>query len=126
VVVRLDLENGRPPLSHVDGAGVLTRALQHIGAAGREAAQQRLGSFVRAVLRPEHTEHPQLDLVWLSLQLFDDDAVLLSCEGNFAQPLLVYLFYLQDTRTRIADSATERNSLRPSVPPSSASEQRSG
>src|SRR4029077_13425964 len=58
----------------------------------------------------------------------DDDAVLVRCEGDFTKPLLVYVYLLdlQDTRTRDADSITDRNSLRPSVPPSSGSEQRSG
>ena len=46
------------------------------------------------MLRPQHSQHPQLDLVWLSIQLIDDDAILLSREGDLAQPFLVYFFLL--------------------------------
>src|SRR3989454_9043359 len=78
------------------------------------------------MLRPENPEHAELDFVRCSFELLDDGPVLIRSERNLAELAFVHRFDTQDTRTFSAFSATERNSFRPSVPPSSASEQRSG
>src|SRR3981081_1680067 len=78
------------------------------------------------MLRPQNAEHSELDFVRGPLQLLDDDPVLLGSERYFTQLALVKHLRRQEPRTFIALSATERNSLSPSVPPSSASAQRSG
>src|SRR6266851_594239 len=126
MVMRLDLENCCPTLADVHRAGVFTRALEDGGALGGQPPQQRLRTLVRAVLGPQDAEHAQLDLVRSTHQLLDDDPVLLGGQRYFPQLALVNDVQAQETRTFIAFSATERNSFSPSVPPSSASEQRSG
>src|SRR2546422_3338091 len=78
------------------------------------------------MLRPEHAKHPELHRIRRALQGFDDDPVFLRCQRNFTQCASVDCVESHETSTRIALSATERNSLSPSVPPSSASAHRSG
>src|ERR1700686_5385567 len=127
MVVRFDLEHGRPAVADVHGARIFTRTLDYGWTSRRQPSQQGLGALVRAVLRPEHSEHAELDLAWGPLQLFNDDPVFLWGERDFPQSSLVDpLTYGQEARTFIAFAAAERNSLSPSVPPSSASAQRSG
>src|SRR5437870_603006 len=125
VVVRLDLENDGPPLADADRASVLTRALHHGWSGGRKTAEQRLRALVRAMLRPTNAEHAELDFVRCSFELPDDCPVLIRSERNLDELAFVHRFHTQDISTFSALSATERNSFRPSVPPSSASEQRS-
>ena len=59
VVVALHLEDGRPPGSDHDRAGVFPRPLQHPAAADRESREHSLRVLVRAVLAPHHPEHRQ-------------------------------------------------------------------
>ena len=67
------------------------------------------------MLGPEYTEHSQLDLVWRSLQLLDDDPIFLRGERDLPKPALVNQICTQETRTFSALSATERKSFKPSV-----------
>jgi len=126
VVVGFDLEDHGPALADAHRPGVFARSLKDRRPGRGEPPEQGLRALVRAVLRPEHTEHAKLDLVGGSLQLLDDDPVLIRGERDFPKPSLIHRFDAQDTRTFSALSATDRNSFNPSVPPSSASEQRSG
>jgi hypothetical protein len=50
VVVRFDLEGDREAVADIDGAGVLTRAHEHVAAFGGEATEESLGMLVGAVL----------------------------------------------------------------------------
>jgi hypothetical protein len=68
VVVRLDLERDREPVTDVDDAGVLAGALQDALAARREAAEERGRVLVAAVLRPEDGEDGELEVVRRSLE----------------------------------------------------------
>src|SRR5919201_3097975 len=124
VVVRLDLEHRRPTLADVDGAGVLARTLQDSVAVGRQASEKRLGGLVRAVLGPEHADHPELDVVRGAVEELARVLVLVLGESYLPQPPGVY----SDTHLTASDiaSRTDRNSRRPSVPPSSGSAARSG
>src|SRR5256885_1637486 len=126
VVVGLDLEDGSPTSPYADRAGGLARALKHGRPRGRQLAQQLLRRLVGAVLRPQHAEHPELDVVGRSLECLDDDAVLVRRERDLAQAPFVDLFEAQTVSTSTALCMTERKSFRPSVPPSSGSAQRSG
>src|SRR4029077_9427836 len=126
MVVGLDLEHRSPALTDIHRSRVLAGSLDHRRAGGRQPAQQRLRALVRTVLRPEHPEHSELDLVGGPLQLLDDDPVLLGGERHLSEASLVHALGRQETRTFIAFAATERNSFSPSVPPSSGSEHRSG
>ena len=126
MIVGLDLEDCSPTASDADRARVFARALQHGRACGRQLAQQLLRGLVGAVLRPQHAEHSQLDVVGRSLEGLDDDAVLVGRERDLAQTPLIHLFQAQTVSNSTALCITERNSLRPSVPPSSGSAQRSG
>jgi len=87
VVVRFDLEHDRPALADVDHAGVLARALDDPRAAARQPAEEGLGGLVGAVLRPEHADHPELDLVGSPPEQVDDHLVFVAREGNFLELL---------------------------------------
>ena len=63
MVVRLDLERDRDPVAEVDHAGVLARALEHALALRRQPPQQPRRVLVAAVLRPEHGEDGELEVV---------------------------------------------------------------
>jgi hypothetical protein len=63
MVVRLDLEGDGDPVAEVDDAGVLAGALQHSFALRRESPEQVRGVLVAAVLRPEHGEDGELEVV---------------------------------------------------------------
>ncbi len=76
VVVGLDLERARQPAAHVDRAGVLARAHEHVAALGRQRAQELLGVLVGAVLAPQQREHRELDLVRGAAELLADQVVL--------------------------------------------------
>src|SRR5437667_4569460 len=78
------------------------------------------------MLRPQNAEHAEIASFRYSFELHDDGLVLIRSERNLAELAFVHRFHTQDISTFSALSATERNSFRPSVPPSSASEQRSG
>ena len=124
VVVGLDLESDGPALADLDDAGVLARALQYPRAGAGQAAQEGLGGLVRAVLRPEHADHPQLHVVGGSAQQLDDGLVFGFGQSHLAQ-LLCRHRGTQTTSSAKA-SSTDLNRRRPSVPPSSGSAHRSG
>ena len=63
MVVRLDLERDRDPVAEVDHAGVLAGPLQHALALRRQPPQQQRRVLVAAVLRPEHGEDGELEVV---------------------------------------------------------------
>ncbi len=60
VVVALHLEDHRQPVTDVDHARVLARALDHPGRLGRQAAQMDLRRLVGAVLVPHRREDAEL------------------------------------------------------------------
>src|SRR5712692_9093308 len=76
------------------------------------------------VFRPEHPEHPELDSVRRPPELLDDHAVLLRRQGDLPQPPGIYGVEAHVTSTFSPWPATERKSLSPSAPPSSASDHR--
>src|ERR1700694_4636760 len=90
VVVRLDLEHSGPALADADRARVLPRTLHHRRAGRGQPPEQRLRALVRAVLRPEHSEHAELDLVGRPLQLLEDDPVLVRGKRNLPELALEY------------------------------------
>jgi hypothetical protein len=63
VVVRLDLEGHCPAVADPHDAGVLTRAGDHVVAAGRQRPQEGPAALVGAVLAPHHAEHRELEVV---------------------------------------------------------------
>ncbi len=63
MVVRLDLERDRDAVAEVDHAGVLARPLQDALALRRQPPQQQRRVLVAAVLRPEHREDGELEVV---------------------------------------------------------------
>jgi hypothetical protein len=72
MVVALDLERDRLPVSEVDDAGVLPRPLQDAGARRRQPLQKQRRVLVPAVLRPEEREDRQLEVVGIAAeQLLD-------------------------------------------------------
>src|SRR5205823_10489961 len=105
---------------------VLTWPLEDLGAAGREAVEQRPRRLVRAVLRPEHAHHAQLQRVRLSPQPLHDQVVLGAGQRHLAQLPVAYHGAHPATPTTPAAATTERKSRRPSSPPSPGSAQRSG
>src|SRR5439155_13155328 len=125
VVVGLDLEDRGPAFADIHRPRVLARALAHTRPAAGQPPQQRPGGLVRAVLGPEHADHPQLDLVGLPAQPLHDHGVLVGRERDLAQRALVDL-HAHAVKTCRPECTTEPNSLSPSTPPSSSSLQRSG
>ena len=76
VVVRLDLEHRRQAVADVDGAGVLSRPLQHAAAGGRQRLQVDARALVAAVLGPHHREDAELGQVGLAAHQLADAFVL--------------------------------------------------
>jgi hypothetical protein len=72
MVVALDLERNREPVSEIEHAGVLPRPLQHPRALARQPPQEERGVLVAAVLRPEQREDLELEVVGLPLEERDD------------------------------------------------------
>ena len=72
------------PLTEVEHAGVLARALQHAVALARQTAEQRRRVLVAAVLRPEEREDGELEVVRLALEQSDDTVELLVGEAERA------------------------------------------
>ena len=68
VVVALDADGDREPVADVDDARTLARPHEHPGRLGREAPEVRLRRLVRAVLRPHHRVHGELELGRLPLE----------------------------------------------------------
>ena len=92
VVVRLHLEGDRPPVTHVDDAGVLPDPGEHarahlIGGGLAEVAQMHLGRLVTAVLRPHHRVHRQLGVGGSSAEDLANPRVLVVLETEFAEGL---------------------------------------
>src|ERR671910_85732 len=63
MVVALHLERERPPISHLDHAGVLPWPLQHMRPLVREAAEERARVLVAAVFAPHYGEQRELQEV---------------------------------------------------------------
>src|SRR5207244_9998489 len=63
MIVRLDLEDDRQPVTDVDRPRVLAWSLEHVRALRRQLAQQRLRRLVGAVLTPQRAEHPELQAI---------------------------------------------------------------
>jgi hypothetical protein len=72
VVVTLNLEGDCLALAEVDDARVLAGALEDARPARREAAQERRGVLVRAVLGPEEREDCELEVVRLAAEQLAD------------------------------------------------------
>jgi len=70
--VRLDLERDREPVAEIEDAGVLARPLEDALAAGREAAEERGGVLVPAVLGPQEREDRQLEVVRVAAEELPD------------------------------------------------------
>ena len=76
VVVRFDLEDGHVAVADVHDAGVFPRPLEDARAAGGQARQMHLGTFVATVLAPHDTEDAELGQVRLAAHQRDDAPVL--------------------------------------------------
>ena len=75
VVVRLDLEDHREPVTDVERAGVLTGADQDARATGGQRAEEGARMLVGTVLGPHGAEHAELDVVRLAAEAIDDRVV---------------------------------------------------
>jgi hypothetical protein len=72
MVVALDPHGHGEAVPHVDDAGALARADDHPRRLGREPAQVHLGGLVRAVLRPHHGVHRELEVARIATQQGED------------------------------------------------------
>ena len=72
VVVALDSHRHRETIADVDHTGAFTGTDEHPRCLGGKAPQVELRRLVRAVLRPHHRVHGQLDLSWLASEEPDD------------------------------------------------------
>ena len=82
MIVRLDLEDDRQPVTDVDRPRVLAWSLEHVRALRRQLAQQRLRRLVGAVLTPQRAEHPELQVIRVATQGANDGTVLILLEGH--------------------------------------------
>ena len=76
MVVALDLERDREPVSEIEHARVLSGPLQHALAGGRQTLQQERRVLVAAVLGPEEREDGELEVVRIALEESADALVL--------------------------------------------------
>ena len=84
VVVALDAHRDREAVADVDDAGALARADEHPGRLGGEPAEVDLRRLVRAVLRPHHRVHRELELGGLAAEQLDDGRELVVGESELA------------------------------------------
>ena len=92
VVVRLNLEGGRPAVADVDDARVLADARQHrsphrLGGGLTEVAQVHLGGLVGAVLAPHHRVHGQLGIRGPTAEDLAYPLVLVVLQAEFTERL---------------------------------------
>src|SRR5207302_216945 len=80
---------------------------------------------VGAMLRPQHAQHPELEIVGLTAQPLDDHVVLGAGQSHLPQLTVADHRPHEATRPRLA-AITDWNRRRPSSPPSSGSAHRSG
>ena len=125
VIVRLDLEDHRQSIANIDRPRVLARPLQDIRTLGGQLTQERLRGLVRAVLAPERAEHAELEVVWIAPDGTHDGAVLVLVQRDFLE-LGAPGRNRHQTATRANAWMAERNTARPSLPPSRSSQARSG
>jgi hypothetical protein len=72
VIVRLDLERHRRPVSEIEDPSVLTRPLEDALAGRGQALEQRGGVLVAAVLGPEEGEDRELEVVRVAPEQLPD------------------------------------------------------
>jgi len=72
VVVRLDLERDRRPVTDVEDSRVLARSLQDALAGRRQPSEERRRVLVAAVLRPEEREDRKLEMVRVAAEQLPD------------------------------------------------------
>ena len=135
------LRRQREPIPQVHDAGVLTGALQHLGALGGEITQEDAGVLVGAVLGPERGEEAQLGEARLATEPADDAVVLLGgeavAEGKLFRDLRLGPGHPVPTSRRsvlpleegpVLDQAGEEEwkMASPSMPPTAFSAARSG
>ena len=84
MVVALDAHRDREAVADVDHAGALARADEHPGRVGRELAEVLLRRLVRAVLRPHHRVHRDLELGRVAPEQVDDRGQLVVGEPELA------------------------------------------
>ncbi len=82
MVVALDADGDREPVTDVDDAGALARTDQHPWCLGGKPTEVALGRLVGAVLRPHHRVHRELELGGLAVQQLDDGAELVVGESE--------------------------------------------
>ena len=84
VVVALDADRHRKAVADVDHARALTGPDEHPRRLGGEAAEVALGRLVRAVLRPHHRVHGELELGGFPAEQLDDGNQLVVGHTQFA------------------------------------------
>ena len=120
MIVGFDFEGQGQPVPGIHHSGVFLPGFdQHRGSGGRKFFQLPAGIFVGAVLAPHHRKHAQFRLVGLPAQALLDPVKLLG-----GQPELEgEIFCLHSD---LPAPAAPRRIPRPSIPPISGSQQRSG
>src|SRR3954467_11824596 len=129
MVVRFDLEDGGKPVTDVDGARILSRALQDSRTVGRQFLQVNPRALVAAVLGPHHRKNSKLRQRRFASQRLDDAIVFVGgkpvpfqqrgVDGTHGAAVLI--------RPPAATwDSTDSNSTRPSALPSIDSQARSG
>src|SRR5262245_11840051 len=128
MIVRLDLEHRREPFADVDGAGVFSRALQHLRPAGWQRLEMDARALVAAVLRPHDREDSELGQVRFTAEESRDPVELFASEPVALEDLRVDHAgcWTKPSGKRSPATINEVKITRPSRPPRSASQARSG
>jgi hypothetical protein len=84
VIVRFDLERDREAVADVDGAGVLARPEEDVGAFGGKPAKLPLQMIIVQLNGPHQREHRQLEVVRVAAEHRQDQLVLHVGESEIA------------------------------------------
>ncbi|MNE66623.1 hypothetical protein D3C80_1621810 [compost metagenome] len=89
MVMRFNFEHNRLIVADIHDTRAFTRPHKHARSCDRELFQDRLGIFVRAVLRPHDTEYTDLRIVRLASQKIANKPILVIRYAELTVNLLI-------------------------------------
>ena len=127
VIVALDLHHDREAVANIHGAGVLfAGADEDLGALAGQAAEERAGVLVAAMLAPHAADDPQFHRVGRTVQEIGGEVVFVAGQSDFAEGFVAGRLVGRGNRHAPVTARSDSQIARPSSPPSAGSEARSG